>query len=201
MRSLYRRTVTALLGGALLLSTGGCFMLPTTSAAPSSSPSEASPTPSETPSEEPAPEPELITCESVLDPATIAEFAGFGVVQNLEFAQKVHDEGNALALFDDNDGIICQWGFPNGAATMIYGYSRISYDDMIGAQNHAGGDLGATVSAYGGANLYSVPFGENIDGGPEYYLFGDDSDPSKIYWMYAYTTDILDQMLANIPEP
>ena len=160
---------------------------------------EASPTPSETPSEEPAPEP--VTCESVLDPATIAEFAGFGVVQNLEFAQKVHDEGSSLALFDDNDGIICQWGFPNGAATMIYGYSRISYDDMIVAQNHAGGDLGATVSAYGGANLYSVPFGENIDGGPEYYLFGDDSDPSKIYWMYAYTTDIIDQMLANIPEP
>lgn len=201
MTFLYRLTATTLLGGALLLSTGGCFLLPPTSAAPSSSPTEASPTPSAsaTPSEEPAPEP--VTCESVLDPATITGFAGFGISQNLDFVQKVRDEGSSLALFADNNGIICQWGFPNGAATMIYGYSRISYDDMIVAQNHVGGDLGATVSAYAGANLYSVPFGENVDGGPEYYLFGDDSDPSKIYWMYAYTTEVLDQMLANIPEP
>ncbi len=143
MTSLYRLTATALLGGALLLSTGGCFLLPPTSAVPSSSPTEASPTPSETPSEEPTPEP--VTCESVLDPNTITGFAGFGISQNLDFVQKVRDEGSSLALFADNDGIICQWGFPSGAATMIYGYSRISYDDMIVAQNHVGGDLGAPV--------------------------------------------------------
>lgn len=199
-----RATYAALLAGALLATTGGCFLLPAGDGVPSSTPTDSSATSSETPTETPTPEPVALTCESVIDQATLDEWAGFGVINNPDFAAKMHDEGNApFSLFDDNGGIICQWGFGNGAATTIYGYSQLSYDELIDQQNRLGG-LGASVSAYGGgavANLYTIEFGENVDGGPEYYLFsGDLSDQDDLWWMYAYTTEILDQMVSNIPD-
>lgn len=201
MLSFTRLAGAVLLTGAIAATAGGCALLPPGDAEPSSSPvaSSASPTPTPTPT----PEPVALTCESVLDQATLDEWAGLGITNNPDFATKMHNEGNApFSLFADNGGIICQWGFANGGATMIYGYSSISYDQLIEQQNRLGG-LGASVSAYAGAtaNLYTIAAGENIDGGPEYYLFtGDLSDPADLWWMYAYTTDVLDELVANIPD-
>ena len=194
-----RALAPALLAATVLLATGGCFLLPAST--PSSAPTESSsPTESATPTSTPTPTAEPITCESVLNPDTITTWEGEGVTENLNFVQKLHDEGNTLVAFADNGGIICQWGFANGAATAIYGYSKISEADTITWENHVG-DLGATISVHPYGNLYSLDYGENADG-PEYYLFsaGGD-DPTNIFWLYAWTPDLIDEVLSNIPNP
>jgi hypothetical protein len=191
-----RTLISGLLAAAVLTTAGGCFLLPT------SAPTAAAPTPTEsaTPSETPTPTPEPVevTCDNAISAATIASWASDGVTQNPDFVQKLQDENAALIDFANNGGIICQWGFANGGATAIYGYSKISRDDMITWQNHLGDDMSAAVSVYAGNNLYTVIPAEFAEY-DEYYLFNDDEN--DYFWMYAWSTDLLDEMLANIPNP
>jgi hypothetical protein len=191
-----RTLISTLLAAAVLTTAGGCFLLPT------SPPTAAAPTPTEsvTPSETPTPTPEpvVVTCENAISAATITSWEGDGVTQNPDFVQKLNDESNSLVDFANNGGIICQWGFANGGATAIYGYSKISEADLISVQNHLGDDLGADVSVFSGNNLYTVNTPEYSEG-TEYYLFS--AGPTDYFWMYAWSTDLLDEMLANIPNP
>jgi hypothetical protein len=192
-----RTLASGLVAAAVLVGAGGCFLLPAATPTPTSAASE---TPSAVPEPTPTPTPEsqTISCESVLNPDTIASWEGDGVTQNLNFVQKLNDEDLALKAFNDFGGIICQWGFANTGATAIYGYSKISRDDMITWQNHLGDDMGADVSVYAGNNLYTVNPAEFAES-TEYYLFND--GPTDYFWMYAWSTDQIDEMLANISNP
>jgi hypothetical protein len=86
------------------------------------------PTPSSTPTPEPAdPEPIVATCENIVSPATITGFASNGLVITpaADFAAKMSSEGNALAVFFDAGGVLCQVG--NGLeAFEVYGYGVLN---------------------------------------------------------------------------
>lgn len=194
-----RALLSGLVAATVLFSSTSCS-LPGAASPSSTATATASASPTVSASPTPTAEAEELSCESVLNPETVAAWASEGVTENPDFVQKLHDEGNSLVAFADNGGIICQWGFAQGAATAIYGYSKISPDDTITWQNHVGG-LGASISVHQYGNLYSLESGENADG-PEFYLFsaGGD-DPANVFWLYAWSPELIDEVLSNIPNP
>jgi hypothetical protein len=160
---------------------------PTPSGSESGSPSSPPPSPPDPPVAAP------LTCESLLDASTLAEFAShpdWGLTDPATFAAKLHTEGNPLAAFDDYGGILCQWGVMNSDVVDMYGYSPIT-PTQVADQQSALFSAGATVAAHGSGNLFRVnPDTEDED----YYYFGD----GFWIWQHAEST-LIDQILTHLP--
>jgi hypothetical protein len=133
----------------------------------SSKPTE-SVTPSAEPTTEPDPEPApvVLTCESIVSPATISGFdsQGIEITPEADFAAKLATEGNALKEFFDVGGLLCQTGKGAGAYE-IYGYGVFSESQFapVRAQFVADGYL----EVFGDIGMgYEVP--EDQEGLPRY---------------------------------
>ena len=120
--------VTAPLAVLAVLALSACD--PGTPATPSDTPAPE-PSVSVTPDETPTPEPEgpaaAPTCENIVSPSTLADFtsAGIAITPPAEFDAKMESEGNAIAVFFDAGGVLCQTG-AGLEANEIYGYAVLS---------------------------------------------------------------------------
>jgi hypothetical protein len=154
---------------ALLLA--GCTAQP---AAPAATPVATTPTAAER------------TCESVIDEASIAKYGSMGYEQSEDFADRMAEEGNPLAAFVAQGGLLCQWGFPQSDATDVYALGPITDDEAAAQQVRLIGE-GAVASDADGGRLY-YRSGEYVE---EYYLF------LSGYWYYASHPDRIDELRAR----
>lgn len=124
---------------------------PTATASPS-----ATPTP--TPTAEPAPS--ALACESIVTAATIGGFTSEGtlITPPAEFDAKLTAEGNALAVFFDAGGVVCQTGAGAGAFE-IFAYAPLTEAQFapVQAQFLAEGYSEQVTDA---GLLYRVPDGQ-----------------------------------------
>ena len=187
-----RSTIAAALGVALLLTAGACGSTPTPTPEPTQT--VTAPEPSATP------EPIALDCESLIGDAVVAELTGSGqeLTPQAEFHQKVLDEAAAnesikeptLALFVNNDGVVCQWGTGLNA-TELYGFSPIDAPDAAEQQSRLA-TRGYTSSSFaGGGMLFTDPLQEErLD---HFYLFIDG------YWYMASDEARIATMVTTFP--
>ena len=189
-----RSAALAALGVTLLLTAGACSSTPT----PTPEPTQTVTVPE--PSATPEPEPIALDCETLIGDAAVAELTGSGqdLTPQAEFHQKVLDEAPAnesikaptLALFVNNDGVVCQWG--SGVnATELYGFSPIDAPDAAEQQSRLTARGYTSSSFAGGGMLFTDPLQEErID---HFYLFVDG------YWYMATDEARIATMVTTFP--
>ncbi|MEP6842447.1 MAG: hypothetical protein ABJA11_02930 [Pseudolysinimonas sp.] len=127
----------------------------TTPAAQASTPASPTSTPSATPTAAP---PQAASCENLVNPTTLTEFAGNGslITPPATFSTKLHDEGNAYASFFDAGGVLCQVA-ASGAmeASEMYGWAPLVESNAVALQSSLTSE-GWTVSAASAGTLYSL---------------------------------------------
>ena len=191
-----RRLAPIVLSLGILLSLAGCAaeaepgaVEPTATASTESGPSATPSAPTPAPAEA-----SVVTCESLLEPASLAEFAAstFGLPDQAGidwYVNKTRDEGSALALFVDNGGVLCP--VSNGMrVSEIYGFSPIDAE-QASVQKAALVADGFIASPSGDGELYSDT--ADREGAIFVYLFTDG------HWFAAYDTVRLDEIVANSP--
>ncbi|MEO5921847.1 MAG: hypothetical protein ABIQ01_11970 [Pseudolysinimonas sp.] len=129
----------------------------------------ASPTASATPTPTPEPAPVAATCENIVSPATIAGFAAVGIqiTPPADFHAKLASEGNAMAVFFDVGGVLCQTGQGFGAYE-IYGYGILSAAQFAPVRNQFVSEGYMEVEGDSGVG-YEVP--SDMEGLPRYCYF------------------------------
>lgn len=189
-----RSTIAAALGVALLLTAGACASAPTPAPTPEPTQMVTAPEPSATP------EPIALDCETLIGQEAVAELTGAGeeLTPQAEFHQKVLDEAPAnesikeptLALFVNNDGVVCQWG-TGLHATELYGFSPIDAPDAAEQQSRLAARGYTSSSFAGGGMLFTDPLQEErID---HFYLFIDG------YWYMATDEARIATMVTTFP--
>jgi hypothetical protein len=159
----------------------------TATSAPTTTPSEVTPTPSATA--------EQVSCEDLLDPATVT--AGEADKGNISrFTDADIEDGAALKKFVEYGGIACSFGQDNADNPLLYGYGPISDAQATKEIAHL-----KKVNKVSGTNEHGgTYFGE--DGGQEIYVFSP-----KGYWAYQYNAgfgtqfkdDAIEEIVANAP--
>ncbi len=137
----------------------GCGPTDPDAATPTSTPITSA-TPSATPTPTPEPSPAVLSCEGIVTPATIGGFASEGtlITPPAEFDAKLTAEGNALAVFFDAGGVVCQTGAGAGAFE-IFAYAPLTEAQFapVQAQFLAEGYSEQVTDA---GLLYRVPDGQ-----------------------------------------
>jgi hypothetical protein len=170
--------VTALLAGCT--STG----TPETGASPAPTPTTA---PTSTPVTTP-PADVPVTCEDLVDDATLADYAAGGYTLDADFEQRAADEGWPIHAFVTYGGLLCQWGYPASDASDAYGYGPITAEQAEEQREGLVAEGFTASDALGGTVLQLAS--EYVT---EYYLFVDDS------WYYSTRgMDALEEMQRNV---
>lgn len=184
--------VIATVGLATLSLVGCATTSPTSGTSPKPSTSNPATRPT-TPT--PTPTPTFVaddyTCLSILPPATLAVFtskksAGFTLQK--DYVQRVHNFDATLSLFDDYNGILCQWAYPGAMKSVDYGFSAITAAQAKSVQETL------TRNGYSPESKDNGTVYTNADPTdfPDNYLFIDG------YWFYASQSSLLDLVVENV---
>lgn len=163
--------------------------------APASSDTRASQTPTATatasasadPSRPSAPAAVVLTCENVLDPASVSAFAAEGFTQTHDFAQRSIDEGWPEAAFVTNGGLLCQWGYPNSDASEYYGLSEISAEHTATITARLVAE-GFTREPHSDGEMFVSPPTEGVN---IHYFFADE------HWFVGFSPERVDEIRRN----
>lgn len=155
---------------------------PTSSSVPST---HRAPTPRPTPTFVPA----KYTCDSIVPPATLAEWKKTpGFTLQSDFVQRVHNYDANLSLFDNYGGILCQWAYDGASNPIDYGFSAITEDESATEQQSLEKD-GYVASPKDHGTVLANPDSTDF---PDNYLF------IKGYWFYASQAPLLDLIVENV---
>lgn len=136
-----------------------------------------------------------VTCESLLEQATVKKGTAAGGVIS-EFTAQQASNGGTLAKFIEYGGIACDFGPKQSDSPVLYGYGPISEAKAENEMAHL-------------ANL-GLPTGTNEHGGTFFGRAGDQEIfvfSPKGYWAYQYNNgfgtqlgiDAIEEVVANAP--
>jgi hypothetical protein len=186
-------TTSVLAALALVVAVGisGCSQGAPSPAKTSTQKASSAPSKPTAPTATPTPTfvPAKYTCDSIVPPATLAEWkktSGF-TLQN-DFVQRVHNYDANLSLFDDYGGILCQWAYEGASNPIDYGFSSITASQATAEQATLTKD-GYVASSKDHGTVLANPDSTNF---PDNYLFIDG------YWFYASQAPLLDLIVENV---
>ncbi|MCU1424654.1 MAG: hypothetical protein JWM51_945 [Microbacteriaceae bacterium] len=115
----------------------------------------------------------------MLDPESVAEFEALAFTPIEDFSDRMIEEGNPLAVFEANGGVLCQWGIPASGSVENYALSPITaaqteteksriLAEGFATQPHDEGELFTGTDAVGNAQVYLFTQG---------------------FWYYGFTLD------------
>ena len=185
----------------VLLCAGCAAADDTTKSAPASTaPSAPAPSPSPTPTPSLTDVPDAsaasapVTCESLLDQATLDDLAqgtfGLPDQESIDgYVAKTRDEGNPMALLADYGGVLCP--VTNGTrVSELFGFTPITAEQSSEQRSRLKAE-GATESSFLGGTLYvGAATGESVAG---HDLFVDNA------WFIAVDQVRLAEIVANRP--
>lgn len=154
------------------------------------------PSPSATPTPSAEPEPPArttSTCQSLLDGETTQRFAdsaadGWALIP--DFGQRMIDQGTAIGLFVQYNGVACQWGYPSSGDAFSYAHSAISTADAQAVKSRFTADGYFSRSALGG-ELYCLPPEQSVMGEESCFLFVGSE------WFYSNVESELEMLVAQ----
>ena len=127
-------------------------------------------------------------CSNVLDAASIAAFESQEYRISDDFAERAVEQGWPTAAFVTNDGLLCQWGYPQSDASEYFGLSEITPEQKATEIARLVAE-GYTVAPHADGELYVAP---PVEGGITVtYLFAGE------HWFVGFSAARIDEIRRN----